>query len=70
MDLLKGAVASGIVSPGVARPCMAEILRSGKARQTGKQTSSNIGSTCRSVDATSGTVMWEAIAIIVTPRQT
>ncbi|MGB9073923.1 MAG: hypothetical protein WCC22_14890 [Terriglobales bacterium] len=38
MDLLEGAVASGIVSPGVAGPCMAEILRSGKARQIGKQT--------------------------------
>jgi hypothetical protein len=33
MDLLEGAVAQGIVSPDVAGPCMAEILRSGRAKQ-------------------------------------
>jgi hypothetical protein len=38
MDLLEGAVASGILSPEVAGPCMAEILRSGQTRQTGGQT--------------------------------
>jgi len=34
MDLLEGAVAKGILSPEVAGPCMAEILRCGQARQT------------------------------------
>jgi hypothetical protein len=38
MDLLEGAVARGIISPEVAGPCMAEILRSGQARQAGGQT--------------------------------
>lgn len=38
MDLLEGAVATGIVSPQVAGPCMAEILRSRSARPTGGQT--------------------------------
>jgi hypothetical protein len=38
MDLLEGAVATGIVSPQVAGPCMAEILRSGRARLTSSQT--------------------------------
>jgi hypothetical protein len=38
MDLLEGAVASGIVSPQVAGPCMAEILRTGQARQIRGQT--------------------------------
>jgi hypothetical protein len=38
MDLLESAVATGIVSPRVAGPCMAEILRSGKARRTGGPT--------------------------------
>ena len=33
MDLLEGAVASGTLSPEVAGPCMAEILRRGQARQ-------------------------------------
>ena len=33
MDLLEGAVASGVLSPEVAGPCMAEILRNGQARQ-------------------------------------
>ena len=37
MDLLESAVAGGLVSPEVAGPCMAEILRSGKTRQTLKQ---------------------------------
>jgi hypothetical protein len=36
MDLLEGAVASGILSPEAAGPCMAEILRSGQARLTRK----------------------------------
>jgi hypothetical protein len=35
MDLLESAVATGRVSPQVAGPCMAEILREGQARQTG-----------------------------------
>jgi hypothetical protein len=35
MDLLESAVAGGIVSPEVAGPCMAEILRSRKARHPG-----------------------------------
>ena len=34
MDLLEGAVPRGILSPEVAGPGMAEILRSGQARQT------------------------------------
>lgn len=34
MDLLEGAVARGDLSPEVAGPCMAEILRSGQAAQT------------------------------------
>jgi hypothetical protein len=38
MDLLEGAVANGVVSPQVAGPCMAEILRSRQARQSGRQT--------------------------------
>lgn len=33
MELLEGAVARGAVSPEVAGPCMAEILRRGQARQ-------------------------------------
>jgi hypothetical protein len=33
MRLLEDAVATGIVSPQVAGPCMAEILRSGQARR-------------------------------------
>lgn len=36
MDLLEGAVARGVLSPDVAGPCMAEILRSGQARQIRK----------------------------------
>ncbi len=35
MDLLENAVATGKVSPQVAGPCMAEILRGGEARPTG-----------------------------------
>lgn len=35
MCLLESAVAAGVVSPDAAGPCMAEILRSGQARQTG-----------------------------------
>ena len=35
MDLLEGAVAKGILSPEVAGPCMAEILRGRQAKQTG-----------------------------------
>ena len=38
MDLLESAVARGMVRPEVAGPCMAEILRSGKARNSGSQT--------------------------------
>ena len=38
MDLLESAVAGGLVSPEVAGPCMAEILRDRQARQTGGQT--------------------------------
>jgi hypothetical protein len=38
MRLLENAVAAGVVSPQVAGPCMAEILRSGQARQAGGQT--------------------------------
>jgi hypothetical protein len=34
MDLLEDAVARGVLRPEVAGPCMAEILRSGQARQT------------------------------------
>ncbi len=37
MDLLEGAVASGILRPDVAGPCMAEILRSGQTGQTCRQ---------------------------------
>ena len=37
MDLLEGAVARGVLSPEVAGPCMAEILRSGQARQIRRQ---------------------------------
>jgi hypothetical protein len=37
MDLLEGAVASGVLRPEVAGPCMAEILRSGQARQISMQ---------------------------------
>ena len=33
MDLLEGAVARGALSPEMAGPCMAEILRRGQARQ-------------------------------------
>jgi hypothetical protein len=36
MDLLEGAVARGIVSPQVAGPCMAEILRRGQAHTNRK----------------------------------
>jgi hypothetical protein len=35
MDLLESAVAGGRVSPEVAGPCMAEILRGRQAKQTG-----------------------------------
>jgi hypothetical protein len=35
MNLLEGAVATGKVSPQVAGPLMAEILRSGEARPIG-----------------------------------
>ena len=35
MELLESAVATGKVSPQVAGPCMAEILRGGQARQAG-----------------------------------
>jgi hypothetical protein len=38
MDLLEGAVATGIVSPQAAGSCMAEILRTGQARQISGQT--------------------------------
>lgn len=38
MDLLESAVASGTITPEVAGPCMAEILRSGQARQISGQT--------------------------------
>jgi hypothetical protein len=38
MDLLEGAVTRGIVSPEAAGPCMAEILRSRRVRQTRGQT--------------------------------
>jgi hypothetical protein len=38
LGLLESAVAAGVVSPEIAGPCMAEILRSGQARQTGGQT--------------------------------
>jgi hypothetical protein len=38
MDLLESAVATGIVRPQVAGPCMAEILRSRQARETSEQT--------------------------------
>jgi hypothetical protein len=34
MDLLESAVATGIVGPQAAGPCMAEILRGGQASQT------------------------------------
>lgn len=34
MSLLEGALVAGVVSPEAAGPCMAEILRSGKAGQT------------------------------------
>jgi len=34
MDLLEDAVATGTMSPQIAGPCMAEILRCGHARQT------------------------------------
>jgi hypothetical protein len=37
MDLLEGAVARGALSPEVAGPCMAEILRRGQARQISPQ---------------------------------
>jgi hypothetical protein len=37
MRLLESAVETGIVSPQVVGPCMAEILRIGQARQTGEQ---------------------------------
>ena len=37
MDLLESAVATGQVSPLVAGPCMAEILRGVQTRQTGGQ---------------------------------
>jgi hypothetical protein len=39
MDLLEGAVARGALSPEAAGPCMAEILRSGQARQIRTQAS-------------------------------
>jgi hypothetical protein len=39
MDLLEGAVARGALSPEVAGPCMAEILRSGQARRIRTQAS-------------------------------
>jgi hypothetical protein len=35
MELLESAVAGGLVSPEAAGPCMAEILRGGKAGQSG-----------------------------------
>ena len=38
MDLLVSAVTSGIISPEVAGPCMAEILQSERARETCGQT--------------------------------
>lgn len=38
MCLLESAVVAGVVSPQVAGPCMAEILRCGRARQPGGQT--------------------------------
>jgi hypothetical protein len=37
MRLLESAVTTGLVSPQVAGPCMAEILRNGQARQTVKR---------------------------------
>ena len=37
MDLLENAVAAGKISPQVAAPCMAEILRCGHARQTNEE---------------------------------
>lgn len=49
MLLLESAVSTGIVSPQVVGPCMAEILRSGQARQTGGQPARQCmadGSTC------------------------
>jgi hypothetical protein len=39
MDLLESAVTSGMISPEVAGPCMAEILQSERARQARGQTS-------------------------------
>ena len=53
MDLLEGAVAQGIVSPDVAGPCMAEILRSGRDKQIADKQSSSIWAMCRSVDVRS-----------------
>lgn len=38
MCFLESAVVAGVVSPQVAGPCMAEILRNGQATQTGGQT--------------------------------
>jgi hypothetical protein len=35
MRLLESALTAGVVSPEAAGPCMAEILRSGQAKQTG-----------------------------------
>ena len=37
LDLLENAVAAGKVSPQVAGPCMAEILRCGHARQSNEE---------------------------------
>lgn len=37
MDLLENAVATGKVSPQIAAPCMAEILRCRHARQTNEE---------------------------------
>jgi len=37
MDLLESAVATGIVSPQAAGPCMTEILRGGHVTQAGGQ---------------------------------
>jgi hypothetical protein len=37
MDLLESAVATGIVSPQVAGPCMTEILRGGQSTPAGGQ---------------------------------